>query len=283
MLIIEDAKLEALANKLGTLPELTHTNIDKYLVECSIQDISTKSKSVGLGYIPGDSKSKRIYKCFINEVHRTNNDLKIVSFIERALDPSRFADSKRYDDVLNDINSVLLFMGCEINKSGKVKIVKKATTIDEVQERINVLENEAKKRNVHLEVLKYCKREYLDKDYFHAQFEASKGLFQRIRDLTNQNVDGTKLINGVFSTDEPMLILPNLKLTERTDKDEFLGYKHLFEYVVNAVRNPEGHTPRILASEELGECLDNFVIISRCHRFLDNCSTTCYTYTKKLQ
>ena len=278
MLIIEDAKLEALANKLGTLPELTHTNIDKYLVECSIQDISTKSKSVGLGYIPGDSKSKRIYKCFINEVHRTNNDLKIVSFIERALDPSRFADSKRYDDILNDINSVLLFMGCEINKSGKVKIVKKATTIDEVQERINALENEAKKRNVHLEVLKYCKREY-----FHAQFEASKGLFQRIRDLTNQNVDGTKLINGVFSTDEPMLILPNLKLTERTDKDEFLGYKHLFEYVVNAVRNPEGHTPRILASEELGECLDNFVIISRCHRFLDNCSTTCYTYTKKLQ
>ena len=236
-----------------------------------------------MGYIPGDSKSKRIYKCFINEVHRTNNDLKIVSFIERALDPSRFADSKRYDDVLNDINSVLLFMGCEINKSGKVKIVKKATTIDEVQERINALENEAKKRNVHLEVLKYCKREYLDKDYFHAQFEASKGLFQRIRDLTNQNVDGTKLINGVFSTDEPMLILPNLKLTERTDKDEFLGYKHLFEYVVNAVRNPEGHTPRILASEELGECLDNFVIISRCHRFLDNCSTTCYTYTKKLQ
>lgn len=283
MLIIEDAKLEALANKLGTLPELTHTNIDKYLVECSIQDISTKSKSVGLGYIPGDSKSKRIYKCFINEVHRTNNNLKIVSFIERALDPSRFADSKRYDDILNDINSVLLFMGCEINKSGKVKIVKKATTIDEVQERINALENEAKKRNVHLEVLKYCKREYLDKDYFHAQFEASKGLFQRIRDLTNQNVDGTKLINGVFSTDEPMLILPNLKLTERTDKDEFLGYKHLFEYVVNAVRNPEGHTPRILASEELGECLDNFVIISRCHRFLDNCSTTCYTYTKKLQ
>lgn len=283
MLIIEDAKLKALANKLGTLPELTHTNIDKYLVECSIQDISTKSKSVGLGYIPGDSKSKRIYKCFINEVHRTNNDLKIVSFIERALDPSRFADSKRYDDILNDINSVLLFMGCEINKSGKVKIVKKATTIDEVQERINALENEAKKRNVHLEVLKYCKREYLDKDYFHAQFEASKGLFQRIRDLTNQNVDGTKLINGVFSTDEPMLILPNLKLTERTDKDEFLGYKHLFEYVVNAVRNPEGHTPRILASEELGECLDNFVIISRCHRFLDNCSTTCYTYTKKLQ
>lgn len=259
MLIIEDAKLEALANKLGTLPELTHTNIDKYLVECSIQDISTKSRSGSLGYIAGDSKSKRIYKCFTHEFHKTNNDLKIVSFIERALDPSRFADSKRYDDVLNDINSVLLFMGCEINKCGKVKIVKKATTIDEVQERINALENETKKRNVHSEVLKYCKREYLDKDYFHAQFEASKGLFQRIRDLTNQNVDGTKLINGVFRTDEPMLILPNLKLTERTDKDEFLGYKHLFEYVVNAVRNPEGHTPRILASEELGECLDNFV------------------------
>lgn len=121
MLIIEDAKLEALANKLGTLPELTHTNIDKYLVECSIQDISTKSKSVGLGYIPGDSKSKRIYKCFINEVHRTNNDLKIVSFIERALDPSRFADSKRYDDILNDINSVLLFMGWRLIKVVKLK------------------------------------------------------------------------------------------------------------------------------------------------------------------
>ena len=49
MLIIEDAKFEALANKLGTLPELTHTNIDKYLVECSIQDISIKSRLVSLG------------------------------------------------------------------------------------------------------------------------------------------------------------------------------------------------------------------------------------------
>lgn len=283
MLIIEEAKLESLANKLGTLPELTHANIDKYLADCSIQDISIKSKAVGFGYIFGDSKSKRIYKCFINEFHKTNNDLKIVSFIERALDPTRFAASERYDDVLKDINSVLLFMGCEVSRSGKVKIVKKATTIDEVQERINALENEAKKRSVHSEVLKYCKREYLDKDYFHAQFEASKGLFQRIKELINQNVDGAKLINGVFSTDEPMLILPNLKLTERTDKDEFLGYKHLFEYVLNAIRNPEAHTPRILASEELGECLDNFVIISRCHRFLDNCSTTCYTYSKKLQ
>lgn len=72
--------------------------------------------------------------------------MKIVSFIERALDPSRFTDLKRYDDILKDINSVLLSMGCEISRSGKVKIVKKATTIDEVQEGINVLKMKQKKK-----------------------------------------------------------------------------------------------------------------------------------------
>lgn len=225
MLIIDKAgeNLKQLCSKLEIY--VTHTDIDNLMARSGIKDVSTKSVSLnGYGYIKGDNKINRLFKCFENELVTSQSDNKIICFIEAVSNPSRFNnDITKFSEYKNSINSILLLMGCELKDDGKLYAAVKATTIDEVQKRINILENEVRKRNIHPQVLKYCKREYLDKDYFHAQFEASKGLFQRIRDLINQNVDGTKIINGVFSTDEPMLILPNLNLINRTDKDEFLG------------------------------------------------------------
>lgn len=284
MLIINsESQLESLCNTLANI--LTHSNIDKYLKMSNIEDVSTKSQNYsGYYYTKGDNKPTRIYNCFANELNKSHNDVKIIRFIELSLDPAMYSnDAKKYSELLDSINSSLLFMGCKLTNEGKVIQVPKATTVDEVQKRINSLLNEASKRNIHQEVLKYCKREYLDKDYFHAQFEAVKGLFQRIRDLTNQSVDGAKLINGVFSPNEPMLLLNGNNLSTRTEIDEYTGFKYLFLYLQNAVRNQEGHTPRILSKEELNDCLDNFTVISRCHNYLDNCTVTCYANAKKLQ
>ena len=52
---------------------------------------------------------------------------------------------------------------------------------------------------MHPEVVKYCSAELMQDNYFHAVFEAAKGLAQRIRDMTGIQADGANLIDRVFS------------------------------------------------------------------------------------
>ena len=45
-------------------------------------------------------------------------------------------------------------------------------------------------RHIHPEVLKYCRSELMQDNYFHAVFEAKKGLAQRLRDSTGIQTGG---------------------------------------------------------------------------------------------
>lgn len=80
----------------------------------------------------------------------------------------------------------------------------------EVSSRINNLQAELNKRKIHSKALKYCAREYLEKDYFHAVFEAIKGILKYLRDLTGSEFDGQKLIEWVFSTKKPKVIINDM-------------------------------------------------------------------------
>ncbi|GAB1442537.1 hypothetical protein MASR2M39_13730 [Ignavibacteriales bacterium] len=73
-------------------------------------------------------------------------------------------------------------------------------------------------RALHEEVNKYCKAELMQENYFHAVFEATKGLAQRIRELSNTDGDGANLIDKVFMGEKPILAI-NTLMTE-TEKSE---------------------------------------------------------------
>ena len=74
-------------------------------------------------------------------------------------------------------------------------------------------------RGTHPEVFKYCRAELLEENYFHAVFEAAKGLAQRIRDLSGLTTDGGELIAEAFSVKSPIVTFNSLQTeTERSDQ-----------------------------------------------------------------
>ena len=108
-------------------------------------------------------------------------------------------------------------------------------------------------------------------NYFHAVFEAAKGLAQRIRELARVDADGAALVDLVFSVEKPPLAFNTLQ-TE-TEKSEHKGYAALLKGCFAAVRNPPAHLPKVLWQVE-DDTADHLSLISPLHRKLDNCVQT---------
>ena len=88
--------------------------------------------------------------------------------------------------------------GYELLENGKIKKVSKIETINEAQMRANKLNKKLIDRNVHQDVLNFCKSELMVDNYFHAVFEATKSVADKIRDKTGLNTDGAELIDTTF-------------------------------------------------------------------------------------
>lgn len=124
---------------------------------------------------------------------------------------------------------------------------------------------------MHPESLKYCRSELLQDNFFHAVFEASKGLAQRIRDLSGVDGDGAALVDRAFLGSSPLLAF-NFLATE-SDWSEHRGFAALLKGCFSAVRNPLAHEPKILWQGE-EDAADYFTLISMLHRKLDRCVRT---------
>lgn len=203
------------------------------------------------------------------EYHSWNH---ILNFIKEVLDPVRFvnngSDFNHYRERLNDI---LHFKGLAYTENKEFKRVNQVKSLDELPKRWRT---ELEKRNIHYEIFKYCTSELLQDDIYHAVFEATKGLFERIRELSGVHKDGSKLIDSVFATTKPILAFNQLK-TE-TEKSEQVGFMHLLKAACSLIRNPIAHEPRKLwAGEE--NALIWFSLLSLAHQMLDKCFKTGYT------
>lgn len=276
---ISSQDLDSICKILSNLNILSHSKINKFLQMCRIENLGIEGKQIiknGISYYTmRDSKKDKLYKSFVNHIQKTNNASCIIVFLETVFDPINYTnDIEGYNEARDNINKVLLLKGLEITNQGKIINVKQANSLEEVEERVNKLKRDLKVRNVHKFVEKYSTREYLSKDFFHATFEGVKGIFQRIRELTNRTTDGQALLDEVFSKQKPLLVFNNL--ATETDYNEFIGLKDLILSLHKMVRNPNAHTPRLLSETEYDECLDIFVLISRVHKYLDKCNATCF-------
>ncbi len=108
-------------------------------------------------------------------------------------------------------------------------------------------------------------------NYFHAVFEATKGLAQRIRELTGVSLDGAALVDKVFAVDRPLLAFNSLR-TE-TEQSQHKGFAALLKGCFSAVRNPLAHEPKILWEGE-DDAADYLSLVSLLHRKLDDCVAT---------
>lgn len=250
--------IEGIANVLGdTADGFTGSEIHKYLQLSNIEDIDS-----------ANTKRIRLYNAFVKSHNDNKCSNNILSFILKSLAPERYVnDKERFEQLRAKVNQQLAFCGLHYGENGKFSKVSKATVIADVEIKASNLKQEIEKRNGHKELVKYCKAELLQNNYFHAVFEANKGLFNRIRELSGCQDDGNKLIEYVFSSN-PILIINGFQ--SNSEKDEHKGFANLLKGLCGMFRNTEAHEPKINWKIDEQDALEILGIISYCHRRLDN-------------
>ena len=246
------AVLEGIAQILGdTNSGLTGSEIGYLLKQSQIADIDASN-----------TKWRRLFNAFANYQNQNQCSNAILNFIKYALDPAKYVENQAiFEEKRRLINQQLNFIGYQYNENGKFKEVK-----SEAQQKVDNLKIKLEQRNSHSEIYKYCNAELLENNYFYSVFEANKGLFQRIRDLSLQTEDGNKLIEFVFSSN-PILIIN--KYQSKSEKDEHTGFCNLLKGLCGMFRNPEAHEPKISWNVSEQDALEILGMISYCHRRLD--------------
>jgi len=248
--------------------------IARLLGDCgSGSDISRVLQDRGIEDNSGEStKWRRLYRIFLDLQKQYNCPNKLLDFIQSFLIPARFVGRPEYfEKARHELNAILSFEGIEYVEDGQFRARKHATTLGEAEQRLKTIRSKFQGRVLHAEVLKYCRTELLQDNYFHAVFEASKGLAQRMRDQTGVQLDGAALVDKILSIDQPILAINSLQ-TE-TERSEHKGFAALLKGCFAAVRNPLAHEPKLLWNGE-EDAADYLSLISLLHRKLDTCVTT---------
>jgi uncharacterized protein (TIGR02391 family) len=246
----------------------------RVLAECgSGTDISRVLQDRGLVDNSGEStKWRRLYWVFLDCQKKYGCANHVIDFIRAFLTPARFVGrAGEFEARRQDLNTILAFSGFEYGADGQLRRIAVATTLDEAEKRVRTIRMKFHGRRIHPEVLKYCRTELMQDNYFHAVFEATKGLAQRLRDLTGVLTDGAALVDTVFSIERPILAMNALR--SETEKSEHKGFAALLKGCFAAVRNPLAHEPKILWDGE-DDAADYLSLISLLHRKLDQCVPT---------
>ena len=164
----------------------------------------------------------------------------------------------------------LAFAGYAVNDKGQVIHTTRETTVEGARARAKRLLSLLQNRGTHPEVLKYCKAELLQENYFHAVLEAVKGVAERLRVMSGRGSDGADLVNEVLSTKKPVLALNSLQ--SETELSEQKGIANLLIGVFGAIRNPTAHAPKVVWAMPEQDAIDVFGILSYVHRKLDGAS-----------
>jgi len=247
--------LEQIARILGE--QVTGTQLTDIFETCGISDSSGES-----------TKWKRI-KYTLLEIQRQDRcGNNVAAFIKAIMSPGRFINrNEHFEDARRQLNAILIFDGLELTQESTFRHVQEARTISEAEKRAKILAVKLQGRNIHSDVMKFCKAELLQENYFHAVFEATKSLAQKIRILTGLTIDGSRLVDEAFSIKRPMLAFNALQ-TE-TEEREHTGFSMLLKGCFLAVRNPLAHEPKILWQGE-DDAADYLTLISLLHRKLDD-------------
>ena len=229
---LTNSEVEVLARIIADT--MTGSQMNEIFQECGVQDVSNES-----------TKWKRIYYTFLARQEQDGASNSFLNFIKKSLKPVRFISGQNgnYDEILLEINKPLMLIGLQMTNEGKLLKVQAATTISEVERRTRNLVSELQKRHIHQDVIKCCKEEYLQENYFHAVFEAAKSLSEKVREKTGMQEDGSNLFNNAFAVNNPRLAINSLQTP--SEKNAQNGLKEMLNGVTHMVRNVTAHELKI--------------------------------------
>ncbi len=220
---------------------------------------------------PKLTKWKRLYNTFVEYQNSSQKGNKILSFIAKALQPTKYINKKDLlYDKLHQINQVLAFHGLQFKDDGRFHKVHKANNLSEAALRAGKLRSIIQGRNLHPDLLTFCKKELLTQNYFHAVLEATKTIASKTRDKSNLTLDGAKLFEAAFLGKEPILIINNYR--SESEISEQKGFAKLLIGIFGMFRNPTAHAPKIEWDLKEEDAMDLFSTVSLALRRIDDSS-----------
>jgi uncharacterized protein (TIGR02391 family) len=198
----------------------------------------------------------------------------VLRFVKQALDPARELSAGDFTDLRSAVNEVLLLSGLELKPDGRLVPVRASRTADDARTRADRLKARLRERAVHPDVLRFCRPELVQGNYFHAVLEASKSVSAKIRSLTGLEADGTELADQAFTLKVSMPPLAFNSLQTQSERSAHSGYAHFVRGVVGAFRNPAAHEPKVEFRLTEDDALDMLATISMVHRRLDEAVVT---------
>jgi len=262
--VLDDAIVEAAAKTLGDA--VTGGEINDILMSIHVIDTTDLS-----------TKWRRIHRTFADRQRADRCANKFGDFIERVSAPARWSGKRdEYASFRERLNETLHLGGLRLAENGKLVMVPAASTLDESAERANRLRAVLQQRAVHSEVLRACSKLVLkDKNYFHAVFEVTKGLMDRLRQMTGSTADGNALIDETLECGKrPYPIVALNRYDTPSLQNEQKGITHLARGLVHAFRNVTSHEPAVTWMISEADALDMMGIASLIHRRLDTAAVT---------
>jgi uncharacterized protein (TIGR02391 family) len=257
---------------MAVLPSISETSLD---VICSSLADAATHKELGItlsqcGIVErgGTPKWERMLLALAHRQTQDRCGNNVLSFLCTILHPSRFdGRHELFEEYRAGVNYQLAFCGLSIDERGQPKQVTPATTISEATQRANELRSELTHRSVHVDVLRFCKAELLQDNYFHCVLEATKSVAQKIRDKASVEGDGASIVDQVFSVKSPILALNTLR--SDSEQSEQKGFANLLKGVFGTFRNVLAHAPKINWAINRTDAMDALTILSYIHRRLD--------------
>lgn len=253
----DDLALKKISDVLAGI--LTHGKITDMLALCNIPQAE------------GSNKSDRIYYALKRIQDRNNCGNNVMDLIQKTITPKRYDDYQEFENHRASINEKLLYEGYEINEKGEILQCKKAQTIPEAKERSQKIKTKIRGMRIHSEIIKYCDEEWLNEDYFHAMEEVAKSVFDRLRQMTGIQQDGSALVTACFSLGQSGIpILALNKLETESEQSEQKGFMNFCIGFYGLYRNPKAHNARVNDEVKLEHLIEVLVVASIIHERLDN-------------
>lgn len=252
------AELAAIADALADTSEgLTGSEIEFILSECGMTDVS-----------PDLTKRKRLFNAFVGSQNSRQDKTRILGFIRKAMKPPRYVrQPERYEPLRANLNRALAFVGMLVESDGALKTSDAARTLPEAERRARELRDDLAVRNVHPDVLRFCRAELVDEDYFHVVLEAVKSVSDKIRGRTGLSDDGGALVDQAFGGAVPLLAIN--ELATESQRSEQKGFANLLRGTFGMFRNPTAHEARIHWPMTKADAEDLLSLVSLIHRRLD--------------
>ena len=219
-----------------------------------------------------NTKWKRL-RMYLSDVQGGGYCTQVLQAIKDLLSRTRFLGREgEFEKYREEINRILVLRGITYCEDGEFRGCQPAKTISEAEKRASIIRQKLSGRTIHPEVIKYCKAELMQDNYFHAVLEATKGVAQRLRDLSGKKSDGAKLVDETLLPKQAPLLAINSLITD-SEKSEQNGFASLVKGCFEAIRNPLAHDPKIMWNGE-DDVADLFSLLSLIQRKLDSCVRT---------